>query len=87
MKKTPNVARVFAEMSEIEHSHALAFLKKNNLDSSHLPAPSGRAKVLRFIGKVLGYDYVLGVLLDTEKSISSSIVKGKKKSNTSPYPI
>jgi VIT1/CCC1 family predicted Fe2+/Mn2+ transporter len=83
-EKDPNVARVFAEMSEIEHSHALAFLKKNNLDSSHLPAPSGRAKVLRFIGKVLGYDYVLGVLLDTEKSISSSIVKGKKKSNTSP---
>jgi VIT1/CCC1 family predicted Fe2+/Mn2+ transporter len=83
-EKDPNVARVFTEMSEIEHSHAIAFLKKNNLDSSHLPAPSGRAKVLRFIGKVLGYDYVLGVLLDTEKSISSSIVKGKKKSNTSP---
>lgn len=83
-EKDPNVARVFTEMSEIEHSHALAFLKKNNLDISHLPPPSGRAKVLRFIGKIFGYDYILGVLLDTEKSISSSIVKVKKKSNTSP---
>ena len=83
-EKDPNVARVFTEMSEIEHSHAMAFLKKNNLDSSHLPSPSGRAKVLRFIGKVFGYDYILGVLLDTEKSISSSIVRVKKISNTSP---
>ena len=83
-EKDPNVARVFTEMSEIEHSHAMAFLKKNNLDSSHLPSPSGRAKVLRFIGKVFGYDYILGVLLDTEKSISSSIVKVKRKSNAAP---
>lgn len=83
-EKDPHVARVFTEMSEIEHSHALAFLKKNNLDISHLPPPSGRAKVLRFIGKVFGYDYILGVLLDTEKSISSSIVKVKRKSNAAP---
>lgn len=83
-EKDPNVARVFIEMSEIEHNHAIAFLKKNNLDSSHLPMPSGRAKVLRFIGKVFGYDYILGVLLDTEKSISSSIVKVKRKSNAAP---
>ena len=83
-EKDPNVARVFTEMSEIEHSHALAFLMKNNLDISHLPPPSGRAKVLRFIGKVFGYDYILGVLLDTEKSISSSIVRVKRKSNASP---
>lgn len=83
-EKDPNVARVFTEMSEIEHSHALAFLMKNNLDISHLPPPSGRAKVLRFIGKVFGYDYILGVLLDTEKSISSSIVKVKRKSNAAP---
>ena len=83
-EKDPNVARVFTEMSEIEHSHALAFLKKNNLDISHLPPPSGRAKVLRFIGKLFGYDYILGVLLDTEKSISSSIVSVKRKSNASP---
>ncbi|MCC6723029.1 MAG: VIT1/CCC1 transporter family protein [Saprospiraceae bacterium] len=75
----PNVANVFRQMSEIEHGHALAFMRKNKLDTSKLPPPSRRAKVLKTIGKVAGYDYVLGVLLDTEKSISSSIVSARKK--------
>lgn len=30
-EKDPNVAKVFTEMSAIEHDHALAFLAKNNL--------------------------------------------------------
>lgn len=77
-----NVAQVFREMSEIEHGHAIAFLSKNGLDISELPRPSGRAKVLSGIGKIFGYDYVLGVLLDTEKSIASSITSARKRSNT-----
>jgi VIT1/CCC1 family predicted Fe2+/Mn2+ transporter len=77
-----NVANVFHQMSEIEHSHAVAFLAKYDKDETHLPPPSGRAKVLHFIGKILGYDYILGVLLDTEKSISSSVLSARKKTNT-----
>lgn len=77
-----NVAKVFRQMGEIEHGHAIAFAKKNSLDIASLPAPSSRAKTLNFIGKVLGYDYVLGVLLDTEKSISNAVVGARKKSNT-----
>jgi len=77
-----NVAHVFHEMSAIEHGHAVAFLAKNNLDESHLPKPSSRAKVLHFIGRVVGYDYILGVLLDTEKSISSSVIKARKQTKT-----
>lgn len=77
-----NVANVFRQMSEIEHGHAIAFMKKNNLDESNLPEPSGRAKTLKFIGKVLGYDYVLGVLMDTEKSISSSVISARKRTKT-----
>jgi len=77
-----NVANVFRQMSEIERGHAIAFMKKNNLDESNLPEPSGRAKTLKFIGKVLGYDYVLGVLLDTEKSISSSVISARKRTKT-----
>jgi VIT1/CCC1 family predicted Fe2+/Mn2+ transporter len=77
-----NVAHVFYQMSEIEMSHAIAFLAKNNLDASKLPPPSKRAKILRFIGKIMGYDYVLGVLLDTEKSISSAVLSARKKTNT-----
>ena len=83
-EKDPNVAKVFTEMSAIEHGHALAFLAKNNLESSRLPLPSGKARVLELIGKIFGYDYILGVLLDTEKSISSSILHARKQTKTIP---
>ncbi|MFA5970884.1 MAG: VIT1/CCC1 transporter family protein [Lentimicrobiaceae bacterium] len=79
-----NVADVFFQMSEIEQGHALAFMKKSNIDISLMPSPSTRAKILKNIGKILGYNYLLGVLLDTEKSISSSIVSARKKSNSVP---
>lgn len=78
-----NVAHVFREMSAIEYGHAVAFAAKNNLKPEDLPQPSARAKVLKMIGKILGYDYVLGVLLDTEKSISNAVMGARKKSNTS----
>lgn len=78
-EEDPVVADIFLRMSKIEKGHAVAFLQKNNLDESHLPSPSGRAKTLKLIGKILGYDYVLGVLLDTEKSISTAIVSARKK--------
>ncbi|MFM2213032.1 MAG: hypothetical protein RL427_295 [Bacteroidota bacterium] len=77
-----NVANVFHQMSEIELGHAVAFLAKYDKDASHLPPPSGRAKTLHFIGKILGYDYILGVLLDTEKSISFAVLSARKKTNT-----
>lgn len=78
-----NVANVFRQMSEIEKGHALAFLLKNKMNVSQMPKPSNRAKILKTIGKIFGYNYVLGVLLDTEKSISSSIAGARKKSKTS----
>lgn len=77
-----NVAHVFRQMSEIEYSHAIAFAKSNNLPLTALPKPSNRAKVLKFIGKVFGYDYVLGVLLDTEKSIANSVINARKATKT-----
>jgi len=76
-----NVASVFRQMSEIEQGHAIVFMKKNNLDTTKLPPPSIRAKTLNTIGKILGYDYILGVLLDTEKSLSSSIISSRKNNN------
>lgn len=75
------VAEVFKQMSEIEHSHAVAFIQKTNLTETDLPLPFFRAKTLHKIGKVFGFDYVLGVLLDTEKSISNSVIGARKKSN------
>ena len=78
----PNLVNVFNQMSEIEKSHALAFLKKANLPINSLPKPSARAKMLQFIGKIIGYDFVLGILLDTEKSISNAVIDARKKTNT-----
>ncbi len=81
-EENEHVANIFAQMSEIERGHALAFLHSNNMPSSQLPNPSGRAKVLNFIGKTFGYDYVLGTLLATESSISNAVLNARKKTNT-----
>jgi VIT1/CCC1 family predicted Fe2+/Mn2+ transporter len=81
-EKDKEVALVFNELSNIEKGHAIAFLKKNNLEFETLPPPSFRAKTLAKIGKYFGYDYILGILLDTEKSVSSSIASARAKSKS-----
>lgn len=73
------IANVFRQMSDIEKSHAEAFAKKENISLAELMQPSWRAKTLNLIGKIFGYDYVLGALMDTEKSISNAIITTKKK--------
>lgn len=75
------IAGVYRQMSGIEKSHAEAFAKKENIILEDLMQPSWRAKTLNLIGKIFGYDYVLGSLMDTEKSISSAIIATKKKNN------
>lgn len=76
------VANVFRQMSEIEKGHAEAFIKKISPGKNGiLPQPSFRAKTLNAIGKIFGYDYVLGVLMDTEKSISNAVISAKNKNN------
>lgn len=77
-----HIAHIFREMSAIERSHAIAFLEKNNLSTHQMPGPSWRARLLEFIGKVFGNDYILGVLLDTEKSLAFSVVQARKKTGT-----
>lgn len=75
------VAHVFREMSDIERSHAEAFLKSNGLTAAQMPSPSRRARILRQIGKIMGNDYILGVLLDTEKSLAASVKGARQKAN------
>lgn len=78
-EQDPIVANVFRQMSEIEGGHVKAFAAKANVASDQLPGPSWRAKTFNLIGKVFGYDYVLGVLMDTEKALSTAIVVTKQK--------
>jgi len=75
----PSVAAIFQEMSEIENSHAVVFSKKYDLPNDFQFKPSIRAKTLNWIGKVFGYDTVLGVLMNTEKSISNGVLMNKTK--------
>jgi len=78
-EKDPVISRIFSSMSEIEMGHALAFIRKAGMDERRLPRPSGRARFINRIGKIFGYDYVLGVLMDTEKSLSSAVLTEKRK--------
>lgn len=80
-EKDETIAKVFRQMSAIERSHAEAFAKKENIDLAQFMKPSWRAKTLNRIGKIFGYGYVLGALMDTEKSISNAIVVQKKQKN------
>lgn len=73
------IANVFRQMSDIEKSHAEAFAKKENIRVEDLMKPSWRAKTLNTIGKIFGYDYVLGTLMETEKSIASAVISTKQK--------
>lgn len=73
------IAGVFLQMSEIEKSHADAFLKKSGLSASAMPTPSTRARFLNRMGSWFGYDFVLGILMDTEKSLSNAILVGKRQ--------
>ena len=78
-EEDPAVAAVFREMSDIERGHALAFLEHNKLLPGNMPGPSRRARTLRRIGAIFGYDYLLGVLLDTEKGIAASVSGARKR--------
>lgn len=77
----PTLVNVFRQMSEIEKGHAEAFAKKENIPLESLLRPSWRAKTMNAIGKIFGYDYVLGSLMDTEKSLSNAIISTKQKKN------
>ncbi|MEN9998667.1 MAG: hypothetical protein RI922_1657 [Bacteroidota bacterium] len=80
-EEDPIVASVFAQMSEIEKGHAVEFAKALNKNIDEFLQPSWRAKTLNRIGKIFGYDYVLGALMDTEKSLATNVIRQKAKSN------
>lgn len=83
-EEDPEMKRIFEELRDIEKGHALAFIKESQLNLTELPKPSLRARILNLIGKIFGNDYVLGVLLDTEKGISSALIKARKEKQSTP---
>lgn len=81
VEEDPILASVFSQMSEIEKEHAVEFAHALNVSFETIAKPSWRAKALNRIGKIFGYDYVLGALMDTEKSLSDAVVQKKRKEN------
>lgn len=77
----PVVREVFKQMSEIEGTHVEAFARRDHIAIADLPGPSWRARTFNLIGRIFGYDYVLGVLMDTEKSLANAILATKQKHN------
>lgn len=79
----PGIAGIFRNLAEIEHGHAAKMLERIQQQGIQavLPSPSWRARVLDRIGKIFGYDYIIGVMMDTEKSIAQAIVKQKTASH------
>jgi len=79
----PGISNVFRQLGEIEGGHAAKMLEGLAKDGINvpMPPPSWRAKVLDRIGKIFGYDYVIGVMMDTEKSIAQAVVKQKANSH------
>lgn len=79
-EKDETIAHVFRQMSEIEMGHAEMFLRKHQPTGALvIPPPSIRARILHRIGKTFGYEYIVGVLMDTEQSISNAVIKTKVK--------
>ena len=72
-EENPEIGNIFRQMSEIEKSHALTFMKNQNIKSDPFPSPSTRVRMLEFLGKIMGYDFVLGLMIDTEKRVSKTI--------------
>jgi VIT1/CCC1 family predicted Fe2+/Mn2+ transporter len=72
-EENPEIGKIFRQMSEIEKSHALAFMNNRNIISDPFPNPSMRVKALELIGRMIGYDFILGLMMDTEKKLSKTI--------------
>ena len=82
-EKDEVIASIYKEMSDIECSHAIAFLEKNGMSTSQYPQPSFRAKLIKTLGGWFGTDFILGILLNTEKSLASSIQSARSQTRTS----
>ena len=75
----PAISNVFRELSKIEAGHAEGMLRGMAQQgiAVQMPGPSWRARVLDRIGKIFGYDYIIGVMMDTEKSVARAVVQQK----------
>ncbi len=79
LEKDEQISGFYKEMAKIEGNHARKAIEKiREQDEAFLmPGPSRRARILARIARNFGYGLIVGVLIDTEKSISQAVVRKK----------
>lgn len=82
-EEVPAIAKMFRELGEIEQEHVSKMTEKLQQEGIEItvPPPSWRARTLDRVGKMLGYDYIISVLMDIEKSITAAQLALKEKSH------
>lgn len=77
--KDDMIASYYRQMAEIENHHLQKMLEKGITTGylTEIPKPSLRARILNRIGKIFGYGIISSMMIDTEKSISSSVLQKK----------
>lgn len=79
LEKDSEISSFYAEMAKIENMHAGKMIERAK-EAGYIiepPGPSARARILARIARVFGYNLILGVLVDTEKSLSNAAIKRK----------
>jgi vacuolar iron transporter family protein len=79
VQKEQGLAEVLRQMSGIEKEHAEhAFEKVRETEPGFpMPGPSRRAKIQWRLGKVFGYDYILGQLMNTERQMAHAAIHAR----------
>ncbi|HTX87883.1 MAG TPA: VIT1/CCC1 transporter family protein [Bacteroidales bacterium] len=79
LEKDDQIRQFYVAMGNIEETHARKLHEKYLPSGTPfaLPRPSFRARMLAGIARTFGYNYVTGLLMDVEKSISSAVVRKK----------
>jgi VIT1/CCC1 family predicted Fe2+/Mn2+ transporter len=77
------ISKLYRDMAAIEMTHANGMVRNNKEKGIiiTLPPPSWRAKMLHRIGKILGYEYVVSSLVETEKVLAVKQQKDKQQQN------
>lgn len=85
-EKNTQIRKLFMEMAGIESGHATHMFEKLKGEGliQAMPGPSWRAKTLDRVGRWFGYDYVLGTLMDTEKTLAIRQQRGKEAQGVKP---
>ena len=77
----PELKAFYGEMAAIEDRHVRKFqerIQRTN-PAFRSGAPSNRARIIAWLGKRFGVNIILGILSETEKSLTYATVKQKQK--------